>query len=181
MLNGHWKDWCWSWSSNTLATWCKELTQWKRLWCEERLKADGEGMTEDEVVGWYHWLEGHELEQAPGVGDGHGSLVCCSPWGHKELDLTEQLNWTELNHTQGTVRLVLLLSPFYGWRSWCPERSRSFTGHKASEFVELGFGLGVIPEWELWCLCLGMLEVWELSLPFCISPEIYRCSEIIKW
>ena len=49
-------------------------------------------MTEDEVVGWYHWLEGHELEQAPGVGDGHGSLVCCSPWGHKELDLTEQLN-----------------------------------------------------------------------------------------
>ena len=53
------------------------------------MKADGEGMTEDEVVGWHHWLEGHELEQAPGVGDGRRSLVCCSPWGHKELDLTE--------------------------------------------------------------------------------------------
>ena len=42
-LNIHWKDWCWSWSSNTLATWCKELTHWKRPWCWERLKAAGEG------------------------------------------------------------------------------------------------------------------------------------------
>ena len=43
ILNIHWKDWCWSWSSNTLATWCKELTHWKRPWCWERLKAGGEG------------------------------------------------------------------------------------------------------------------------------------------
>ena len=42
-LNSHWKDWCWSWSSNTLATWCKELTHWKRPWCWERLKVKGEG------------------------------------------------------------------------------------------------------------------------------------------
>jgi len=55
--------------------------------------------TEDEMVGWYHWLDGHEFEQAPGVGDGQGSLACCSPWGHRELDTTEQLNWTELNAT----------------------------------------------------------------------------------
>ena len=53
--------------------------------------------TEDEMVRWNHWLDGHEFEQAPGVGDGQGSLECCSPWGHKELDTTEQLNWTELN------------------------------------------------------------------------------------
>ena len=53
------------------------------------------GTTEDEMVGWYHWLDGHEFEQAPGVGDGQGSLACCSPWGHKELDKTEQLKWTE--------------------------------------------------------------------------------------
>ena len=50
-------------------------------------------MTKDEMVGWHHWLDGHEFEQAAGVGDGQGSLVCCSPWGHKELDATEQLNW----------------------------------------------------------------------------------------
>ena len=53
-------------------------------------------MTEDEMVGWHHWLNGHEFEQAPGVGDGQGGLACCSPWGHKESDTTERLNWTEL-------------------------------------------------------------------------------------
>ena len=52
------------------------------------------GTTEDEMVGWHHWLNGREFEQAPGVGDGQGSLACCSPWGRKESDTTEQLNWT---------------------------------------------------------------------------------------
>ena len=51
------------------------------------------GATEDEVVGWHHQLNGHEFEQALGVGDGQGSLVCSSPWGHKESDTTEWLNW----------------------------------------------------------------------------------------
>ena len=54
------------------------------------------GMREDEMVGWHHWLEGHEFEQAPGVGDGQGSLAYCSSWGYKELDMTERLNLTEL-------------------------------------------------------------------------------------
>ena len=49
-------------------------------------------MTEDEMVGWYHQLDGHEFEHAAGVGDGYGRLVCCSPWGCKESDMTEQLN-----------------------------------------------------------------------------------------
>ena len=55
------------------------------------------GTTEDEMVGWHHQLYRHEFEQALGVGDRQGSLGCCSPWGHKELDMTEWLNWTELN------------------------------------------------------------------------------------
>ena len=50
------------------------------------------GTTEDEMVGWPHGLNGHEFEQATGVGDGQASLVCCSPWGHKESDTTERLN-----------------------------------------------------------------------------------------
>ena len=54
------------------------------------------GTTEGEMVGWHHRLNGHEFEQAPGVGDGQGSLACCSPWSHKELDTTKWLNWTEL-------------------------------------------------------------------------------------
>ena len=49
------------------------------------------GMTEHEMVGRHHWLDGHEFEQAPGVGDRQGSLACCSPWGHKELDTAEWL------------------------------------------------------------------------------------------
>ena len=49
-------------------------------------------MTEDEMVGWHHQLDAHEFELAQGDGDGQGSLVCCSPWDHKELDVTERLN-----------------------------------------------------------------------------------------
>ena len=59
------------------------------------------GTAEDEIVEWHHQLDVHEFEQAPGV-DGQGSLACCSPWGQKESDTTEQLNWTEqklLNHS----------------------------------------------------------------------------------
>ena len=52
-------------------------------------------MTEDEMVGWHNRLDGHELEQAPGVGDGQGGLACCSPWGRRESDMTEWLNWIE--------------------------------------------------------------------------------------
>ena len=49
-------------------------------------------MTEDEMIGWHHQLDGHEFVSAPGVGDGQGSLACCSPWGCKELEMTQQLN-----------------------------------------------------------------------------------------
>ena len=55
------------------------------------------GMTEDEMAGWHHWLDGHESEWTPGVGDGQGGLACCDSWGCKESDTTDQLNWTELN------------------------------------------------------------------------------------
>ena len=58
------------------------------------------GMTEGGMVGWHHQLKGHEFEQTPGVGDGQGGLACCSPWGHKELDTSERLNWTELLWTK---------------------------------------------------------------------------------
>ena len=92
----HWKDWCWSWSFNTLVTWNEELTHWERPWCWERLKVGEKGMTEDEMVGWHHWLDGHEFEQAPGDGEGQGSLPCCSPWGCKELDTNERLNKTRM-------------------------------------------------------------------------------------
>ena len=48
----------------------------------------------NEMIGWHHWLDGHEFAWTPGVGDGHGGLVCCDSWGHKEPDITEWLNWS---------------------------------------------------------------------------------------
>ena len=54
------------------------------------------GMTENEMVVWHHWLNGHGFGWTPGIGDGQGGLVCCSFWGHKESDTTEWLNWTTL-------------------------------------------------------------------------------------
>ena len=61
---------------------------------EDRRQEEKE-TTEDEMVGWHHWLDGREFEQALGVGNGQGRQACCSPWGNKELDITEWLNWTD--------------------------------------------------------------------------------------
>ena len=65
------------------------------------------GMTEDEIVGWHHWLDGHGFGWTLGVGDGQGGLACCSSWGCKELDTTEQLNWTEVK-SLSRVRLFAI-------------------------------------------------------------------------
>ena len=68
-----------------------EAKKWKRkYWGQEK-----KGATEDEMTGWHHRLNGHAFEQTPGAGDGHGGLPCYSPWGHKESDTCERLNWTE--------------------------------------------------------------------------------------
>ena len=68
---------------------------WKHPDAGKDWRQEEKGTTEDEMVGWHHWLDRHEFKQALGVGDGQGSLMCCSPWGHKESDTTEQLDWTE--------------------------------------------------------------------------------------
>ena len=61
-------------------------------------RQEEKGMTEDEMAGWHHWLDGCEFEWTLGVGDGKGGLACCNSWGCKESDTTEQLNWTELSN-----------------------------------------------------------------------------------
>ena len=99
VLSVHWKDWCWSWNSNTLATWCKELTHLKRPWYWERLRAGGEG--DDRM----RRLDGITDSTDMGLGglavsDGQGGLACCNPWGRKESDTTEQLNWPELKRSE---------------------------------------------------------------------------------
>ena len=93
-LNIDWKDWCWSWAP---MPWPPDEKSWHigndpdaRKNCRQE-----KDVTEDEMFGWHHWLNRHEFEQAPGAGYGQGSLVCCSPWSHKELDTTKWLNWTD--------------------------------------------------------------------------------------
>ena len=118
VLNIHWKDWCWSWNSNTLATWCNVLTLWKGPWCWERLKAGEEGMTEAEMVRWHHWLDGHEFGQVLGVGDRQGSFACCSPWGLKELDITEPLDWTDESESVSRSVMSYSLWPHGLYSAW---------------------------------------------------------------
>ena len=93
----YWKDWCWSWNSNTLATWCEELTHLRRPWCWERLRAGGEG----EDRGWDGWMASPTrwtwFGWTPGVGDGQGGLQCCGSWGRRVWhDWVTELNWHTL-------------------------------------------------------------------------------------
>ena len=71
---------------------------WKDLDAGKDWRQEEKGTTEDEMVGWHHQLSGHGFGWTLGVGDGQGGLACCGPWGHKEWDMTERLNWTELNN-----------------------------------------------------------------------------------
>ena len=75
-------------------------------------------MLEHEMVGWHHRFNGHDFKQAPGFGDGQGSLACCSPWGHKKSDMTDWLNWADLQAWQvscvfSRVSLPTPTSSFY--------------------------------------------------------------------
>ena len=88
--------------AETLILWLPDVKNWligKDSDAGKDWKWEEKGMTEDEMVGWHHWLNGHEFEQAPGVGDGQGGLACYSPWGGKGSDTTERLNWTEHPHS----------------------------------------------------------------------------------
>ena len=71
---------------------------WKDPDAGKDWKQEKKGMTEDEMVGWHHRLNGHEFELSPGVGDGQGGLACCGPWDREESDMAEWMNWAE--HTE---------------------------------------------------------------------------------
>ena len=92
VLNTHWKDWCWSWNSNTLTTWCKELTHLKRPWCWERLKVGGKG----DDRRWDDWMASTTQRTWVWVGSGSwwwtGKPGMPQSMGSKEVDTTEQLN-----------------------------------------------------------------------------------------
>ena len=106
VLNVHWKDWCWSWNSNTLVTWCEELTHLKRSWCWERLRVGGEG----DGRGWDGWMASLTQRTSVWVDSGcwwwQGGLDCYSSWGHKESDMTERLKRAELPYQNPKFSLL---------------------------------------------------------------------------
>ena len=108
VLNIHWKDWCWSWSSNTLATWWEELTHWKRPWFWERLRAGGQGddrRWDSWMVSLTRWTWVWASSRSV---DGQGGLACWGSLSHKESNMTERLKWTELMYI-----LAIIIMPTF--------------------------------------------------------------------
>ena len=124
-------DWSWVFfgrsdaKAETPALWPPHVKSWLigkdsdagRDWGQEE-----KGMTEDEMPGWHHRLDGREFEWTLGVGNGRGGLMCCNSWGHKQSDTSEQLNWTELKDSQRNTRWNLTGSgnrkrAFLGWKN----------------------------------------------------------------
>ena len=85
--------------ADTLILWPPDVKNWiigKDPDAGKDWRQEEKGTMEDEIVGWHHRLDGLEFEKALGIGDGQGNMACWSPWGHKESDTTERLNWTDL-------------------------------------------------------------------------------------
>ena len=85
--------------AETPILWPSDVKNWligKDPDAENDWRQEEKGMTEDAMIGWHHRFNGHAFEKAPGIGDRQGSLECCSPWGHKESDMTEWLNWSKV-------------------------------------------------------------------------------------
>ena len=137
MLNIHWKDWCWSWNSNNLATWCEELTHWKRPWGWETLKVGGEG----DDRGWDGWIA--SLTQWTWVWTSfriHREAWCATVHGVTKR-WTQLSNWTELNWfclmTWGRVSISGLILVIYPNWHHQPVMSRWDHSHLASSFIYL--------------------------------------------
>ena len=119
---------------------------WKDADAGKDWRLEEKGMTEDEMVGWHHRLDGHEFEQSSGVGDGQGGLGCCSPWGLKELDTTERLNWTTSSVSvicRWTLRLFLCLGS-------CEECCCEHRG--VCIFLNYSFSQIYAQEWDCWII-----------------------------
>ena len=128
----------------------------------------GEGMTEDEMVGWHHWLDRHEFEQAPGVGDGQRSPACCFRWGCKELDMTE-LDCTWGLYSAGCKVRVSLTYGICPW--WVVLDQCLFLGRgwmvPIFWWVELDLVLLkgiVVPNVVLWYICDFGMTLGKLSV-----------------
>ena len=113
------------------------------------------GTTEDEMGGWHHWINGRESEWTPGVGDGQGGLACCDSWGHKESDMTERLNWTELNWDY-----------FWLWKS----------AFYFKEHFSLSVFFNTFYVWFIFHKFQTYFKYWKLRQKMCRKEQYKKCS-----
>ena len=175
VLGVHWKDWCWSWSSSTLATWCEELTHLKRPWCWERLRAGGEGRR-------MRWLDGITDSMDMGLGRCWQLVVDREAWCAAVLGVAKSRkrlsDWTELNWRSDYQYPVGL---------WAPNRHRS-TGSLASRgwFTKCGPSDGrccILSSLKSPLICVALLlkfpvlesSPWQSSLPSFIPWSAHSC------
>ena len=153
-------------------------------------------MTEDEMVGWHHRFNGYEFEQALGVGDGQGSLACCSPWGCKESDRTERLNWTDCplcstNWVTSNNRNVLSCSSgghkfkirvSQDCSPWRNLGRNAFFPFLASDVCwQCLSSLACGGTTSLSVPCPIPLATWHTSLSPCVSSLLTRASFLLDW
>ena len=138
-LNIHWKDWCWSWSSKTLATWCEE-THWKRPNAGKDWRREEKGTTEDEMAGWHHWLNGHEFDMRS--------------WGYRESGTTERLN----------ISKPFRLASFTHWHALRAPSCMSFYDLIAHLFLTLKAIL--LSGWTTACVSIHMPRSLLFALKF---------------
>ena len=140
-------------------------------------------MTEDEIVGWYHWLDGHGFGWTLGVGDGQGGLVCCSPRGRKQSDTTEWLNWTEpASVTAAAAAKSLHLCPTL----WDPIDGRPpgslvlrILQARTLEWVAISFSNAWKCKWSH-SSCPTVSDPMDCSLPGSSTHGIFQAREL-EW
>ena len=125
VLNIHWKNQCWSWSSNTCPPDVKSWVIGKDPDTGKDWGQEEKGMTEDEMVGWHHWLNAHEFEQTLGDGEGQGSLACSRPWVGKE---SQAIQWLNNNRGRNNHSLVPLEIALAGGGTWTEHSAMSMVG-----------------------------------------------------
>ena len=154
--------------AETPILWPPDATNWV-IWKDPDAGKDWrheeKGMTENEMVGWHHRLNGHEFGWTPGVGDGQGGLACCSPRGHKELDTTKWLNWTD-EEMEGRSREENALRQNYHrkkslfwWKSLPWDLAQSWG---AGGFIFLVEGSSIVPSTQRPAdCCPAVFQVWQ--------------------
>ena len=160
----------------------KNWLTWKDPDAGKDWRWEEKGTTVDQKAGWHHWLDGHEFEQAPGAGDRQESLACYSPWGHKESDTTEWLNWTELSWTVAGLERRSVHSNYsnLGWIKkisewsecwWVPPWQNSRGEVLIPSAAVLEDGASGSPNWQNECPYSGELTSTSTQIPALAPPQ----------